>query len=47
MESNTGRKDYSVEFLMENGDFCNGNKEVSAWLDANDPEKEIQLPEVG
>ena len=46
MESNTGRKDYSVEFLMENGDFCNGNKEVRAWLDANDPEKEIELPEV-
>ena len=45
--SDTNRSNYKVEFLMEDGEFCYSNAEVNAWLDANDPEKEIVLPEAG
>ena len=34
LESDSGRKDYNVEFLMEDGDFCHSNKELSEWLEA-------------
>jgi hypothetical protein len=26
------RKNYKKEFLMDNGDFCVGDKEAGAWL---------------
>jgi|TARA_R100000081_G_C4780873_1_gene151440 hypothetical protein len=41
------RENYKVEFLMEDGEFCKSNAEVNAWLDANDSEEEILLPEAG
>ena len=31
----TGRKNYSVEFLMEDGDFCNEQEELSLWFKNN------------
>ena len=41
------RENYKVEFLMEDGEFCKSNAEVNAWLDANDSEDEVLLPEAG
>ena len=38
------RKNYKKEFLMDNGDFCVGNKEVGAWLKEYAPEPEVTLP---
>lgn len=35
LDSNTGRKDYKVEFLMEDGDFCYNQEELSLWLKNN------------
>ena len=32
LDSDTGRKNYKVEFLMEDGDFCNSQEELSSWL---------------
>ena len=41
------RENYKVEFLMEDGEFCKSNAEVNAWLDANESEDEVLLPEAG
>ena len=29
------RKDYKVEFLMEDGDICEGNAELTEWFELN------------
>ena len=38
------RQDYKVEYLMMDGEYCN-EKELRVWLDVNDPEPEVKLPE--
>ena len=43
-ESESGRINYKVEFLMEDGDFCVGNRELGAWLKEFAPEPEVTLP---
>jgi hypothetical protein len=35
LESDSGRKDYKAEFLMEDGDFCVGSHELKAWFELN------------
>jgi len=42
--SDTKRADYKVEFLMEDGDSCVGNKAVNAWLKEYAPEPAPELP---
>ncbi len=42
--SDTKRANYKVEFLMEDGDSCVGNKEVNAWLKEYAPEPALELP---
>ena len=32
LDSDSGRNDYKVEFLMEDGDFCYNQEELSLWL---------------
>ena len=39
------RENYKVEFLMENGDFCEGDDQLREWLRINDPEPPVVLPE--
>ena len=36
LESDSGRKDYKVEFLMEDGDFAVGMQELKAWFNAKE-----------
>ena len=38
------RENYKKEFLMEDGDYCVGDKEVNAWLKEYAPEPEVTLP---
>ena len=38
------RENYKKEFLMDNGDFCVGDKEVGAWLKEFAPEPKVTLP---
>ena len=40
------RQNYKVEYLMEDGDYCN-EEELRVWLDTNDVEPEVKLPEAG
>jgi len=30
------RENYSVEFLMEDGDFCHSNDELTEWLNTRE-----------
>lgn len=36
LETDSGRKDYKVEFLMEDGDFAVGMEELKTWFDARE-----------
>lgn len=36
LESDSGRKDYKVEFLMEDGDFAVGMDELKSWFETKE-----------
>ena len=40
------RQQYKVEYLVEDGRYCN-EEELRVWLDTNDVEPEVVLPEAG
>lgn len=40
------RQQYKVEYLLEDGSYCN-EEELRVWLDTNDVEPEVKLPEAG
>jgi len=43
MSSETKRKEYTDEYLMEDGDFVYGPKGLSKWLEANTPAVESKI----
>jgi hypothetical protein len=43
MSSETKRKEYTDEYLMEDGDFVYGPKELKTWLEANVPAVEYKV----
>lgn len=36
LETNSGRADYRVEFLMEDGDSCHGENELRDWFETKE-----------
>lgn len=47
LESDTKRKDYTIEFLMEDGDFVYGNDGLKEWFVMAKINDDVVLPKVG